>query len=221
MVVRLCVAKTYARIVKDVYFIFDCAAVIPFWVEVRSFLHAANCQILLLTYNTYFDGVSLPKNVFPSPARLSGCSVVELGMILFSGSSLPTGPDNDDDCLLFNLTSSCDNDYDDDAGGNRERAGIVQMLKALRMLRLLKLSRQYDGSIVIYHALKVGCQNEWDHTTRTMIHACVHHPIPSIGDSVCAFSFCVPTLYHQVSLSALGVPFFFLMVAVIVFASFM
>ena len=30
MVVRLCVAKTYARIVKDVYFIFDCAAVIPF-----------------------------------------------------------------------------------------------------------------------------------------------------------------------------------------------
>ena len=35
------------------------------------------------------------------------------------------------------------------------RTTARQTLKALKMLRLLKLSRQYDGSIVIYRALKV------------------------------------------------------------------
>jgi hypothetical protein len=53
----------------------------------------------------------------------------------------------------------------------------IDVLKALRMLRLLKLSRQYDGSIVIVRALKG-------------------------------------------SMGALGVPMFFLLVAVIIFAAF-
>ena len=103
MMMRLCAARTWENVLKDAYFVFDCAAVIPFWVEVVT------------------------KVVSPG------------------------------------------------AGG--ARAGLVQMLKALRMLRLLKLSRQYDGSIVIYRAMRV-------------------------------------------SMAALGVPFFFLLVAVIVFASF-
>ena len=34
--------------------------------------------------------------------------------------------------------------------------GVVRVMKALRMLRLLKLARQYDGSIVIYRALRVS-----------------------------------------------------------------
>ena len=59
---------------------------------------------------------------------------------------------------------------------NSSTSGPGSLLKALRMFRLLKLSRQYDGSIVIYKALKL-------------------------------------------SLAALGVPFFFLTVAVIVFSS--
>ena len=60
--------------------------------------------------------------------------------------------------------------------GIKTEGAFFKILMALRMLRLLKISRQYDGSIVIVRALKV-------------------------------------------SLAALGVPFFFLMVAVIVFAS--
>ena len=36
------------------------------------------------------------------------------------------------------------------------RSGLIQLMKALRMLRLLKLARQYDGSVVIIRSLKVS-----------------------------------------------------------------
>ena len=85
MMMRLCAASTWENVLKGAYFVFDCAAVIPFWVEVVT------------------------KVVSPG------------------------------------------------AGG--ARAGLVQMLKALRMLRLLKLPRQYDGSIVIYRAMRVSMRS--------------------------------------------------------------
>ena len=62
------------------------------------------------------------------------------------------------------------------SGTDSDSNSAITLLKALRMLRLLKLSRQYDGSLVIYRALKI-------------------------------------------SLSALGVPFYFLAVAVTLFAT--
>ena len=60
--------------------------------------------------------------------------------------------------------------------GSSGRSQLVQVTKAMRMLRMLKLARQFDGSIVIYRTLRV-------------------------------------------SLSALGVPFFFLFIAVVVFGA--
>ena len=43
-------------------------------------------------------------------------------------------------------------------GSSPGSSGIIQLMKALRMLRLLKLARQYDGSVVIIRSLTISMQ---------------------------------------------------------------
>ena len=40
--------------------------------------------------------------------------------------------------------------------GDQRGNGFFETMKALRMLRLLKLARHYEGSIVIYRALRLS-----------------------------------------------------------------
>ena len=41
------------------------------------------------------------------------------------------------------------------AGARDQTSSLFRVMKAFRMVRLLKLAREYDGSVVIYHSLKV------------------------------------------------------------------